>query len=94
MSDSVIPPTSEICSRKELANRHPHILSEHRVAWALRNRSKNGLSACRAVFESPCGQLFVREPAFLAWFLGLDGRAKPRAVRNKRSQNRGIAPSS
>ena len=84
MSDAVLPPTTEICTRHELAKRHPHLLSEHRVAWALRNRSKNGLSACRAVFESPCGELLVREPAFLAWFLGLDGRGKPRTLRKKR----------
>jgi hypothetical protein len=48
----------------------------------LRNRSTNGLSAC-AVFESPCGELLVRKPAFLAWFLGWLGahfeRKKPRS---------------
>ena len=40
----------------------------------------NGLSA--AVFDSPCGELLIHEPSFLAWFLGLAGRAKPRAGRS------------
>jgi hypothetical protein len=83
MCDAVLPPTSELCTRRELTRRHPHLLSDHRVAWALRNRKKNGLSACRAVFESPCGELLVREPAFLAWFLGLAGRSRPRALRKR-----------
>jgi hypothetical protein len=39
----------------------------------------NGLSG--AVFDSPCGELLIHEPSFLAWFLGLGGRAKPRAGR-------------
>jgi hypothetical protein len=68
--DAPLPPTSELRTRHELAKRDPHLLSDHRVTWALRNRNKNGLSACRAAFESPCGELLVRDPAFLAWFLG------------------------
>ena len=39
----------------------------------------NGLTA--AVFDSPCGELLIHEPSFLAWFLGLSGRAMPRAGR-------------
>src|ERR1700730_2792370 len=65
--DASLPPASEICTRRELVKRHPHLLSEHRVTWALRNRSKNSLSACGAVFKSPCGELLIREPVFLAW---------------------------
>ena len=80
-----IPPLSEVYPRRELVDRHPHLLNEHRVAWALRNRRTNGLSAAGAVFESPCGELLIHEPAFLAWFLGLAGRAKPRAARRQRS---------
>ena len=90
MPNAVLPPTAEICTRRELARRHPHLLSEHRVAWALRNRNKNGLNACHAVFESPCGELLVREPAFLAWFLGLNGRAKPRTLRNRRPRSQAV----
>jgi hypothetical protein len=86
----VLPPTNELCTRHELAKRHPHLLSEHRVTWALRNRSKNGLNAWRAVFESACGELLVREPTFLAWFLGLAGRAKPRALRKKRPRTQTV----
>jgi hypothetical protein len=84
VSDAV-PPTSELYTRRQLTERHPHLLNEHRVAWALRNRSKNGLSTVGAVFDSPCGELLIREPAFLAWFLGLAGRAKPRSARRHRA---------
>ena len=42
------------------------------------------------VFDSPCGELLIHEPSFLAWFLGLSGRAKPRAAR--RAARRLIAP--
>jgi hypothetical protein len=83
VGEARLPPTSELCTRHELTKRHPHLLSDHRVTWALRNRNKNGLSACGAVFESRCGKLLVREPAFLAWFLGLAGRTKPRALRKR-----------
>ncbi len=82
-----LPPTTELFPSRQLAGRHSHLLSENRLAWALRNRRKNGLEAAGAVFESPCGELLVHEPAFLAWFLGLSGRAKPRASRRCRPSN-------
>jgi hypothetical protein len=63
----------------------PNLLNLHRVAWALRNRHTNGLFAAGAVFDSPCGELLVHEPTFLAWFLGLAGRSKPRRTRSARS---------
>ena len=72
-----LPPTTELVTKAQLAARHPHLLSINRVTWALRRRATNGLSA--AVFDSPCGELLIHEPSFLAWFLGLGGRAKPRA---------------
>jgi hypothetical protein len=78
-----LPPTSELFNRRTLAQRHPHLLNDSRVAWALRNRNRNGLTAAGAVFDSPCGELFVHEPAFLTWLLGLTGRSKPRAKRRK-----------
>lgn len=84
VADKPVPPASEIFPANVFPQRHPHILSGHRVTWALRNRRKNGLEAAGAVFESPCGQLMVHEPAFLAWFLGLAGRSKPRALRKAR----------
>jgi hypothetical protein len=76
-----LPPTSELFTSRQLAHRHPHLLSEHRLAWATRHRQKNGLTATGAVFESPCGELLLHEPKFLAWFLGLSSRAKPRRLR-------------
>ena len=79
-----LPPTSEVYTRRQLVARHPHILSAPRLAWALRNRRKNGLTAALAVFDSPCGELLIHEPAFLAWLLGLAGRSKPRAARKSR----------
>jgi len=82
-ADSSLPPTSELYPSRQLVERHPHLLNDHRVAWALRRRRKNGLSAAGAVFESPCGELLIHEPAFLTWFLGLAGRAKPRRARVK-----------
>ena len=83
-AEIALPPTSELYTRQQLPPRHPHLLNDHRVAWALRNRRKNGLEAAGAVFESPCGELLIHEPRFLAWFLGLAGRAKPRAARGRR----------
>jgi hypothetical protein len=80
-----LPPTSELYTGRQLAARHHHLLNEHRVAWALRNRRKNGLSTAGAVFESPCGTLLVHETAFLTWFLGLSSRAKPRRLRTQPS---------
>ncbi len=80
-----IPPASEIFPANQFPQRHPHLLSDHRVAWAVRNRRKNGLDAAGAVYESPCGQMMIHEPAFLSWFLGLAGRGKPRALRKGRA---------
>lgn len=74
-----LPPTTELATKAQLVARHPHLLSVNRVTWALRCRAVNGLSA--AVFDSPCGELLIHEPSFLAWFLGLSGRAKPRSSR-------------
>lgn len=68
---------TELFTKAQLVARHPHLLSVNRVTWALRCRAANGLST--AVFDSPCGELLIHEPSFLAWFLGLGGRAKPRA---------------
>lgn len=80
-----LPPASEIYPRRQLIERHPHLLSRHRMDWALRNRANNGLAAAHAVYESPCGELLIHEPPFLAWLLGLAGRAKPRAARRRRA---------
>jgi hypothetical protein len=81
-TSSMMPPTAELFTKSQLAARHPHLLSANRLVWALRRRAVNGLSS--AVFESPCGELLVHEPAFLTWFLGLGGRAKPRVARRGR----------
>jgi hypothetical protein len=78
-----LPPMSELFTSRQLAQRHPHLLSEHRLAWATRHRQKNGLTAAGAVFKSPCGELLLHEPTCLAWFLGLSSRAKPRRLRTK-----------
>lgn len=80
----ILPPAAEIYPRRQLIERHPHLLSRHRLNWALRNRATNGLQAAHAVYESPCGELLIHEPPFLAWLLGLAGRAKPRALRRPR----------
>ena len=82
-----LPPTTELVTKAQLVARHPHLLSVNRVTWALRCRAVNGLSA--AVFDSPCGELLIHEPSFLAWFLGLSGRAKPRAGRRAGRRLRG-----
>jgi hypothetical protein len=76
---AAIPPTSEIFDKHQIVQRHPTLLSAQRIEWALRKRSENGLGD--AVFETRGGQLYIHEPAFLAWFLGLAGRHKPRAGR-------------
>lgn len=82
------PPTSELFPARQLVARHAHLLNEHRVAWALRQRRCNGLAKTGAVYESPCGELLIHEPAFLSWFLGLSGRAKPRRLRRSGPQAR------
>jgi hypothetical protein len=82
MNARAVPPTSEIFSRHALVERHPTLLTEPRVQWALRHRAKNGLAD--SVFESRAGELVIHEPGFLRWYLGLEGRAKPRASRRKR----------
>lgn len=74
-----IPPTTELFSKPELVSRHPNLFTPARVEWALRNRATNGLG--EAVYESRGGELLVHEPGFLAWFLNLEGRSKPRAPR-------------
>ena len=84
MSDlPTLPPPDELFVRRDFAGRHPRLLSENRVYWAVRNRRTNGLLAAHAVYESPCGELVIHEPAFLAWFLGLNGRSKPRRARRR-----------
>jgi hypothetical protein len=77
------PPILELFNKQGLVERHPSMLTESRVQWALRNRKSNGLA--EAVYETRGGELLVHEPAFLRWFLNLDGRAKPRTS-NRRTR--------
>ena len=76
-----LPPTSEIFTLRQIAERHPRLLPENRLRWAVRNRERNGLAAANAVYESPFGVLLLHEPALMVWILGLSGRSKPRAFR-------------
>jgi len=80
-TSEVIPPTAELVSKKALVEHHPNLLTHPRVQWALRNRATNGLSS--VVYESKSGHLLIHEPEFLRWYLGLTGRSKPRASRNR-----------
>jgi hypothetical protein len=82
MNPTITPPTTELFRKRALVERHPTILKNESVLWALRNRETNGLKS--AVFETMSGQLLIHEPAFLSWYLGLSGRSKPRAARRKR----------
>jgi hypothetical protein len=88
-----IPPTSELFSKQALVERHPNLLTHPRVQWALRNRATNGLWS--VVYESKSGHLLVHEPEFLRWYLGLTGRSKPRASRNRPrgAESRGVSSS-
>lgn len=79
----MLPPTSELFTRRQFYQRHPHLLSKDRIDWAIRHRSKNGLAATGAVFDSAVGETLIHEPKFLEWFLGLTSRAKPRRLRTK-----------
>ena len=79
-----IPPTSELFRLTDFVPRHKPLLTENRVRWAIRNRDKNGLQAAGAIYEDPYGVALIHEPAFLSWFLGLKGRAKPRTPRRLR----------
>jgi hypothetical protein len=78
-----LPSTTELYPLRPFAERHPNILNYNRVVWAVRHRKDNGLKAAGAVFDSPCGELLIHEPAFLAWFLGLAGMHKPRRARTR-----------
>jgi len=78
-----VPPTTELFNKHQLVERHPNLLTPARIEWALRQRDGNGLKG--SVYESRSGELVVHEPGFLAWYLGLEGRAKPRATRRRRS---------
>jgi hypothetical protein len=78
-----VPPTTELFSKAQIVERHPNLFTPSRVEWALRRRESNGLKGI--VFESRSGELVVHEPGFLAWYLGLAGRAKPRARRKRRA---------
>jgi hypothetical protein len=80
-----LPPAAELFTIQALAARHPQLLSKNRISWAIRHRHKNGLIAAGAVFENPYGGFVLHEPATLSWWLGLRGRAKPRAERVKKS---------
>ena len=77
VSSLSIPHSSELFSKEAMVERHPNLLNSARMQWALRNRARNGLSG--VVYESKSGRLLVHEPEFLRWYLGLTGRAKPRA---------------
>jgi len=79
-----LPPIRELFSILGLAARHPDLLKDSRIRWAVRNRACNGLAEAGAVFETRSSGILIREPAFLAWWLGLTGRAKPRATRRPR----------
>ena len=57
-STPTTPATSELYNSRQLAGRHPHLLNEHRVAWAVRNRQKNGLRH----WENPRDVLLTLQP--------------------------------
>lgn len=83
MSARAVPPTSELFSKAALSARHPELFPPSRIAWACRNRERNGFDA--AVFDGPCG-LLIWEVEAIRWLLGLTGKAKPRAPRRKRAK--------
>lgn len=84
MTTPIVPPTCELFDIHQLAERHPNLLTESRLRWALRNRHSNGLKG--AIYASRGGELLVHEPSFLQWWLGLAGRHTPRATNRKRSR--------
>jgi hypothetical protein len=79
-----LPSTAQLFGLRDLAARHPNLLTESRLRWAIRNRRANGLDAAGVVFETKGGELVVNEPSFLRWWLGLSGRHSPRASRRRR----------
>lgn len=84
MNPRPLPTPAELFPLADLPARHPNFLTASRVKWAARNRASNG--AADAFFESRGGELLVHEPTFLRWFLGLQGRSKPRARSKRRRQ--------
>jgi hypothetical protein len=84
-TDFTLPPSDELFDKQALIQRHPNFLNQARLDWALRNRHENGLAEAGAVFETRGGEILIREPRFIWWFLGLTGRRKPRALRRARA---------
>lgn len=78
-----VPPTTELFNKHQIVERHPNLFTTSRIEWALRRRDVNGLKG--VIYESRSGELVLHEPGFLAWYLGLSGRAKPRSPRRKRA---------
>jgi len=85
---TTLPPASEIFSLKALAERNPALLPENRLRWMARNRTRNGLQAAGAIYDSPAGELLFHEPTTIAWLLGLTGRAKPGSAGRAMSSER------
>ena len=83
LSMAELPSVTELFTLRQLSARHPRLLPESRLRWVARNRAKNGMLACGAVYESPVGELIFHEASTLRWLLGLTGRAKPRLVRSR-----------
>lgn len=90
-ANASLPPTSELFRLSDFAKRHEPLLTDNRVRWAVRNRDDNGLQAAGAVFEDPYGVVLIHEPRFLAWYMGLAGRNKPRAPRRVRQAHASAA---
>ena len=80
-SSAQVPPLDHLFSIEELVARNPHILKESSIRWAARNRFENG--AEEAFYKTQSGQLLVNEPVFMAWYLNLESRNRPRAPRRR-----------
>lgn len=81
-----VPPSSELFAWREMPRRHPTLFNEHRIKWAMRNRKANGLEDAGVIYETQAGEIFLHEPGFIGWFLGLQGKNKPRASASRRSR--------
>jgi hypothetical protein len=82
MTTYILPPVAELFNRHQLVERHPNLFTEGRLQWAFRHRESNGLKGI--VFKSRSGEMVAHEPRLLVWYLGLDGRAKPRRAGRRR----------
>ena len=73
MNQEVTPIDFDLCdvvSPEQLVAENPDTMNKGHLEWLLRNRERNGLSACGAVLKAGRGgKLKLIRPLFAKWYL-------------------------